>query len=80
MDNLVDRFACHLGLTTATAVGTAAIATTSTVLAPLGALDPQGTTAKVFAVQLFDHSISNLFVIDVGEPETTGRACFTIQN
>ena len=65
-------------MTIATAVGTAAIATT--ILTPLGALDPQGTTTEVFAVQLFNHSISNFFIINVGEPETTGCAGFTIQN
>ena len=79
MDNLVDSLTCHLGLTIAAAVGTAAIATTS-ILASLRALDPQSAAAEVFAIQLLNHCIGNFLVVDVGEAESTGRSGFTIQN
>ena len=75
MDNLVDSLTCHLGLTIAAAVGTAAIATTS-ILASLGALDPQSAAAEVFAIQLLNHCIGNFLVVDVGEAESTGTFRF----
>ena len=58
----------------------AASAATCVVVTALGALDAQGVTAEIFAVELFDHRISNFLVVDVGEAETTASTGLPVEH
>ena len=52
---------------------------TGIVVASLGALDPQSAATELLAVQRFDHGISKLRIVHVGEAETAACTGFAVE-
>ena len=78
MHHLVYSLAGHLRL--AGCIGGSTTVAASIVVATLGALDPQGTATELLAVESFDHGVSQLRIVHVGEAETAACTGFTIEN
>ena len=68
MNHLVHGFAGDLRLAASRGTSTT-IAPCRAAFATLGSFNPKGAATKLLAVQLFDHGISHLGVIDVGKAE-----------